>query len=395
MKHLPYAFALLLVAFGACGGDDDPAPADAAGGPDAGSPGTLAPPPAGEGLQLDMQANVAAGDEVTYCQYYVLPAEVIDIARFEHAYTTGSHHMLLFPTTKTAAEAAGDLAPFVCATRGDLGNRGVAYGAQSPDGELVYPTGVAFQFESETVVMMQAHYYNPTDDPVDADVRVNMWFATEPVTQYAGTLFYYDWAIVVPPMPATATARMQCVVPQDINILFASSHMHRRGVGYRSELTGAPLTEPRSLFETLQWESPDPAIYDPALPVTAGQIIHYECDYQNDLAQTVVQGPSAETNEMCMFVAGYYPRLPEADENCFTPGSGPLHDGAATCLQTMQCLGGAGDEIARQTCMTQTCRGSSIPFADVALCMVGNGCADPFCAPCASQWSACQSATCN
>jgi hypothetical protein len=290
---------------------------------------------------------------------------------------------------------------FVCATRGDLGNRGVAYGGQTPEGETSYPPGIAIHFDSEQVVLLQSHYLNTTDAAIEAEVSVNLWFATEEITAYAGSLFYYDWAILVPPAPATSTVRMRCVIPEDINVMFVSSHMHRRGVGYRSWLSGGDLTEPMELFTTDQWEAPDPRIFETPLQISAGQVIEYECDFQNDLPTTVIEGSSAETNEMCMFLAGYYPKLPEAAELCFLGGSGPVKNGAATCAEALTCTQNAVDEVANEACILDTCAASSQPFNDFVLCSFRNGCFDQpdptncIAANCLTEYQSCQSATCD
>lgn len=391
------ALSSIVAAAAACGGDSSPGNPDAAGAPDAAPATLLEPPPTGEGIQLEMAATIAPGEEITYCQYYVLPAGAgIDVDHFEHRYSDGSHHMLLFPTTLTAAEVAMDLDRFVCSSRGDLKNLGVAYGAQEPEGEMRYPAGVAMHFENEAVVLLQAHYINTGDTPIDAQVLVNLWFATVPVTDYAGTIFYYDWAILVPPAPGTSTVRMQCIVPDDITMLFASSHMHRRGVGYRSWLTGGALPAPLELHMTSQWE-PDPTNFEPPLQITAGQVIEYECDFQNDLAQTVIEGSSAETNEMCMFVAGYYPKMSDAAELCFVDGSGPIRSGTKTCAETLTCMQGSADAVAQEQCIIDTCEASSVPFNNFVFCLIRNNCVgDPTCIAnnCPTEYNACNTATC-
>ncbi len=390
-------FAIVSAGLVGCGGDSTGAPDAAPQTPDAGPP-LLEPPPEGDGLQLRMEASVTSGQEITYCQYYVLPAGAgLDIDKFEHRYSQGSHHMLLFPTSLTAAEVALDLDRFVCNSRGDLKNLGVAYGAQEAEGMLQYPSGVAMHFDSEEVVLLQAHYINTGEATIDAEVLVNLWYATVPITAYAGTIFYYDWAILIPPDPGTATVRMQCVVPDDITMLFASSHMHRRGVGYRSWLTGGALPQPLELHMTDQWE-PDPTTFEPPIQITGGQVIEYECDFQNDLTQTVIEGASAETNEMCMFVAGYYPKMSDAAEFCFVPGgSGPMRSGSKTCAETLTCMQGTADPVAQEQCIMDTCEASSLPFNDFVFCLIRNNCVgDPTCIAnnCATEYGACNSAAC-
>src|SRR5262249_20101999 len=86
----------------------------------------LAPPPSGQGRQLSMQQEVQPGEEIQYCQYMVLPAG-IDVGRFEHKYSLGSHHLVLYTTELTPEDVASDLERFDCDTRDSLKFDGIVY----------------------------------------------------------------------------------------------------------------------------------------------------------------------------------------------------------------------------------------------------------------------------
>jgi hypothetical protein len=81
------------------------------------------------------------------------------------------------------------------------------------------------------------------------------------------------------------------------------------------------------------------------MAIKAGEQIDYECNYQNDGTTTVIQGLSAVTNEMCVFVGAYYPR-DEKFETCGTTGQFAdqgtaatyIGTGTATCGATLSCL---------------------------------------------------------
>ena len=61
----------------------------------------LAPPPAGQGLQIKMTSTLEAGLETERCMFYRVPAEGLAVNRQEIRYTPGSHHVLLFKTPYT------------------------------------------------------------------------------------------------------------------------------------------------------------------------------------------------------------------------------------------------------------------------------------------------------
>ncbi len=338
--------------------------------PDAGAPLLEAPPP-GAGVQLAMDVAIAPGQETEQCQYVVVD-ERVDIARFEHAYTRGSHHLLLYQTS--LAPSAVSLERFDCtgAQFTELGVAGIAYAAQVPTGDLRYPTDVALRAEAGSVLLVQTHYLNASNEPLDAQVRLNLWYTPQPAAVLAGTLFFYDWAIHVP-AGQPATAHMRCNVPGDINLVFGMSHMHRRGVDYRAVLEDAsagPSAAPTELFATTAWEGVEPRRYAPEVAVTAGSVIDYRCDFQGEAGRDIVEGPSAEANEMCMFIASYYPRLDSPTELCAGPGSGPVFTGTQTCGETVTCVREAGaDEVAAEACLVDTCAASSAAAVELMKCI--------------------------
>lgn len=390
----------------ACGDDGGGNPANDAGAPDAAPQALLDPPPAGEGVQYTLDVEVAAGMEVTYCQYVVV-TEAMDISRFEHRYSEGSHHLLLYQTEYAEADVPS-WERFECGSTffPELGVNGIAYAAQVPEGELAYPAGVALKFAAGDVVLIQSHYLNTTDSPIDAEVRLNAWKSTVPVEMEAGTLFFYDWAIYVP-AGGSAFAKMYCQIPDDVTLVYAMSHMHKQGVGYTSQLVGGALPEPLPLFQTTSWEDIEPQKFEPALQVTAGQAIEFRCEYQNDGTEPVMEGPSAEVNEMCMFIAAYWPKVedPRA-ELCQLPGSGPRFEGTTTCAETLNCTTAAGEDLlAAEQCLVNTCAASSPAVADFGSCVFnlcnvectqGMGdCDGCVINNCIDQYGACQAATCE
>lgn len=391
------AVAVVLMGAGiwACGTEDG-APADV----------LLAAPPEGAGLQLAMNETLAPGEEATYCQAFVMPDDGrYEVAKFEHRYSEGSHHMLVFRTDLTADEATDMMQPYDCETINFTFP--VAYAAQSAEGEQAFPDGVALFFEPGEVLLVQSHYLNATTEQLDTEVRVNLWKSASPAEIEAGTLFFYDWAIVVP--PGESTARMHCIIPEDITLVFAMSHMHRRGVGYDSWLVDADAPRPEgSLYATTAWEEVQPTQYEPGVEVRAGQAIDYECRYRNEEGRTIIEGPSAVDNEMCMFVGTYYPKLTPDVESCLSPGSGPQFEGTSTCSEAIACAQGATSELEGEECLVDTCAASSAALSGFGGCMFANcvdqcgvngsgtdECQSCIAYFCVAEYVACSEATCD
>ncbi len=351
-------------------------------------------PPEGDGIQLVSAVQIQPGEEQHACRYLVLPDRALEVARFEHHYTAGSHHMLLYPTSKLPSDV-DDGTVFDCRTAGDLGATGVLYGSSIPDGELPYPPSIAMRLPARSVVLLETHYLNASDTALDATARINLWFTRTPATIEAGTLFFRDWAIHLPPSPAVETiATMRCQIPANISLLYATSHMHRRGTSFRSAIDGEPLHDADT------WESPTPTVYWPPREVAAGSAIEFSCGYRNTDANAVIEGPSANTDEMCVLVGGYWPKLSADAELCLGDGSGPVLEGTRTCEQTVDCMVDAGVDnwVGGQACVTNTCASSASALSSFVVCVNRNNCwGDPGCVVtnCPAQWDSCTQARCD
>jgi hypothetical protein len=387
MRITTIAISLLAAA---CGTDSPSNPPPA---------GILEPPPDGQGIQLSLHHTLAAGEEVHWCQYFALDT-AIDVAKFEHAYTQGSHHVLAYTTPLHASDVAG-MTDFSC--EGGTGEtyNGVAYAGAVPTGELAFPADVGFHFDAGSVILLEGHYLDATDGALDAEVAVNLWFAAAPPSQQAGTLFFYDNNIYVP-ANGDYTAQMTCEVSHDINVVSLLSHMHSRGVHYHAEIAGAPAL---TLIDTDQWLNPEPMLMTTPLVIRGGSRVDYSCDYHDTTGTAVMEGPSKTKNEMCMLIGAYWPRMDFGHELCAAPGSGSIYDGTATCGQALGCLMSTADPLAAEQCYTHTCAASSQPLDDFqscvfASCIAPGTCTGPDCGSCAlamcgPQINACQAATCN
>jgi hypothetical protein len=332
----------------------------------------LTAPAAGDGIQLEQRFGpLGPGGETHYCQYYVLPAHAIDVQRFEHTYTAGGHHVILYPTKLAPSDVAGNLDAFDCDEVPDRGNIGFAYVGAGTRGQQEYPAGVAWHFEGSEVVMLESHMLNLGLEPLDVDYRLNLVFARSPVQDHVGTIFFYDNSIYLPEL-GRASAHMDCAVPNDIHVLSLAPHMHVRGVHYESSLTGGPLSAPVPLVATDDWSALEPAVYDPPLDVTAGQRIKFDCTYHNPDARAIVQGSSKTEDEMCLMIGSYYPKLDFPFEFCMSGDSGPVFEGTKTCGDAMGCFIRAQDAASTQKCAVDTCPKASKAFDEFFSCTAMN-----------------------
>lgn len=288
-------------------------------------------------FELVLETTVAPKAEVHRCQLFRAPkgASEIFIVGGEHEMSSGAHHYLVYRTKLTSIppelEAQND-----CTEHGEVMRFAVGYvgGGQTPHEKGKFPPGVGLPIASEEILLVQGHFLNPGDAPARARVRVA--FETAPASSIehrAGVLQFYNPFIYVPPR-ATASATMRCPIRRDITLLSAGPHMHKHGVAYAAFLD-PPSGEAKQPFYTSN-DFDHPIFWQGRQPVAAGSHVRFRCDYRNDDATPVTQGLSAETNEMCMFGAYYYPAMDRGDELCAKMDD--HGSGARSCAETTSCL---------------------------------------------------------
>ncbi len=365
-----------------------------------------------------MSLTVNPGEELHKCELVTLSTDSeIDVVGFSHKYTAGSHHFLVFATDLDAipTELRGQ---FDCAN-GDEPimdhARGILYGAQSAAAAFRLPTRVGVKMKARQVLMLQAHYLNPTSSPIEATIRAG--FDRVPASEIdtqASFLLFYDPFIYVPAQ-GMARSGIRCSVPANINIITATTHYHQRGTGMRAWID-PKRTEPSStpFFETHDWEHPPD--FHGTLAVSAGSDIRFECAYSNADAAEVFQGPNAATSEMCVLFGLYYPRIEGDFDNCADLSISGHGDKACSdvlsCIQN--CPGADAPEFTNggvlvgpcwQRCVARGCEGAVDGVLPVSFC-VGERCAtecgasDEACAACAatncaSEVGACLAQTCG
>src|SRR5262245_12530588 len=264
--------------------------------------GVLGPPPAVQGIQLSQVRPMEPGTEAHWCRYIVLD-DAIDVAKFDHAYSSGSHHVLAY-TTPFTAETVPTTDDFSCENGAGETFNGIAYAGAVAAGTLAFPAGVGFHFDAGSVILLEGHYLNAGDAPFDAEVAVNLWRTSAPPTEQAGTLFFYDNNIYVP-ANGTFQARMSCEISRDINVVSLLSHMHSRGVRYAARATTAGQSQP--LLATDQWLNPEPMLLANPMRLAAGTRVDYQCDYRDTTGAPAMEGQNKTEHEMCMLIGAYWP----------------------------------------------------------------------------------------
>jgi hypothetical protein len=367
----------------------------------------LPPPPAGQGVQYRMLTTIPAGKEVEHCQFFKVPAEGLNVSRSDVRFTTGSHHVLMYltaydqiPTHNDRGEPVDTSGVFDCSTGAFDGWTLISMvgGSQNPDSEnpVWFPPGVAMPMKGGAVLLMNAHYINASQATLHPEVRMNYYTVPKTATQIeGGILFMYNLFIRVDALGG-GHSEMSCPLRNDVTLVRAQSHMHRRGVGFGAT-AHFPDGKSQELYATDTWERVPTQVWPNGQAVPAGSNIQYFCDYQNAEDRTVWQGPKT-SDEMCVFAAAYYPAnastsFCSADPNDVLNtrllGANWIGSGTATCAETLSCLQGKGSQGLQgiTDCVLASAPSESQLVSDVVRCVFLHG-DDPV-ANCGAQISAC------
>jgi hypothetical protein len=248
--------------------------------------------------------TVAAGEERYVCQDFAAPfgGGETALARFDSHMTAGAHHILVF------FKAGAHDGPLESCS----GNEFAAgpYGSQRLDDSLSYPSGVAASLPAGTGLRVQAHFLNATQAAITPSVSLKMTRAGDGFSQPAAVLFMSNLDVQVAAGALGAKAQKTCKLPWDVKILQTSGHMHRHGTSFTA-VSGA-----RTLFSSDSWTDVPAQGFDPPVELAAGSEVTFTCTYDNPGMTPLSYGESAQTDEMCIFSAQFYP-APFGGWSCF------------------------------------------------------------------------------
>ena len=247
--------------------------------------------------------RVEPGDEIFMCYYTTLPLEEARaISRYQSRMTAGSHHMILFYQDEAerpdgTLEACGG-GPAGFGTRPPVW----AYAAQEPEQEMRFPEGVAVPVDARQPVVVNMHYYNIGEAPIDASVTIDLHALPIGAEYQAAHAFVTFATEISVPAGESATVGGSCAVPAGAQFVVMSTHSHK----YTTE--ARVLDGDSMVVQTRDWAHPSVGYWPdaPFLEFSSGRL-DYQCDYLNDSGQTLTVGESALANEMCMAGGFFFP----------------------------------------------------------------------------------------
>lgn len=243
--------------------------------------------------------KVPAGGEVFVCQDFANPFGGVDtdVQEFESHMSPGSHHLLLF-----YKDSATDSALTPCS---GLEFSPTPYGAQSPDASVIYPPGIGALVKGTQGFHLNMHYVNASMSDLMAQVTLILHKAAPgSVTQHAGLFFFNNVTGVYVPAGTQKTLTATCSFKKDVNILYATAHMHKYSLSMTASANG------NTFYQTDSWDAAPLQQYDPPLALTAGTGVTWSSIINNTSGNLLTFGESANTNEMSIFDGQYYPADP-------------------------------------------------------------------------------------
>jgi hypothetical protein len=246
--------------------------------------------------------NVPANSEVFYCQTFANPwGKSVDIKTYDLSMDTGSHHMFAFYQSNATN---GAVAP--CAA-GGLTYGPFTFTSQAPKVAQTYPATVGATLPAATGFNMMAHYLNSGTTPLTAHVSLTMYVAKSGlVTNHVGVIFDNNATMTVPATGKPYVSTSSLALNQDVNIITASSHMHKFGTNFIATAT-PPGGAAQTLYQTTEWDEPKPTNFTTPLHLVSGTTITWSCTDVNTTGQTLTFGEYAQTNVMCISVNIFYP----------------------------------------------------------------------------------------
>ncbi|HKP62955.1 MAG TPA: hypothetical protein VJV78_39740 [Polyangiales bacterium] len=365
--------------------------------------GVLAPP-AGSGVQLRLDVDVPPGAEREYCQFFQTGDEELLVNHDQVRFTDGTQYVVLW-TTSYSQIPDGVREPFDCST-GVLNAwsiTGLLAGSQRAFGlsALSLPEGVAVRLPARSVLLAEVRQTNASAERLHARADINLFTISASELKEEGGLLFWNNPYLK--LPARDEIRMtaSCPVTDDIVVVNSQSHMHARGVGYEAVLQD-PDGSRRQIYANEHWKDVPVRQYDPELAIAKGSRIAWSCDYANGGDHVIYQGPRSG-DEMCMFIASYYPRNDrigycESDDSFaarWTGAEWSIGRGSASCAQTLECVraGIAKTAPERRTPMVTDCMSESSPAVESVLsravgCMAAHG--EDTASACAAELEACR-----
>lgn len=178
------------------------------------------------------------------------------------------------------------------------------YASQVAESEILLPQGVAAMIPGGIDIMVEMHFINTTEEPVDVFSRINAYWMDGEVADSIWGHTVRDVAIDIPARSKTIE-KTRCVMSEDVNVLFMASHTHELAdlvTIHRFDGTSAG----DEVYRNTDWHAPSLLSFGDGMAVPKGTGFELECHFDNPRDEAVRWGFGAK-DEMCQFTLVFTP----------------------------------------------------------------------------------------
>ncbi len=261
--------------------------------------------------------TVPSATEDTKCIYTKLPGDTDFLVGAYRAHLLPhSHHFNMFYVEPTNPLVTGK--PLDTLTTCDYGFKTYLAGSQWADVDETIPENLGLTIPAGSILILEAHFVNATDGDIPA--RVDVAFDSADPAKVTDEIGLYFNVMDNIKIDGGAHERLsaRCPADPDVNLVFLTSHMHHFGESFEINLIDDASGASTPLYLNTDYSHPKAQkMWDTPVVVKAGQSLEWACNYRNPDATPVIGGGSAETNEMCIMAAFYWPKH-NAQPYCFS-----------------------------------------------------------------------------
>jgi hypothetical protein len=180
---------------------------------------------------------------------------------------------------------------------------------------VTLPEGVAFRLPKGSGIMLNTHFLNSYGETLEGHTVIDFKFAEADPSRKIASFFSHGTTQIQIPAKGRAEASTECVIREDMEFIFFTSHLHEYGSFGQSELTRAG-TSTREMVHSGDWipeyqAASQWSVWDKAAPMIfrAGDTLRTTCRWENTTAE-----PMQFPREMCFGVGFFLTDAPAAPD---------------------------------------------------------------------------------
>ncbi len=253
--------------------------------------------------------GIEPGADINLCSYIDKRlVDELDILSYEgYQSGVGGHHTILYAVTLQEAANTHEC------NEDDMINARYLAGAGPDSPPSLLPPGVVFRMPATTQLMVQTHWINATDQPIDGQSAFNLKVTKPKPEHKLASLLTVGTTMFTLPMGAGSTSA-ECIVEEGpFNVFTLGGHMHEWGTYAKITLdqgsqAGSMLWE-SEWNEEMQFNPPlNQYPTEAPLVLNAGDKLRIDCEYHNDTGS-----PLPFPREMCVGFQYAYPMTKQLD----------------------------------------------------------------------------------